>query len=169
MKKILLNSIFVVLNLMAINTAIATNVYKEIEFELPISHEQAMKVFSLDSDSLLRKGRVDNREILVHKGEEESVVGITFYTKFGSYKELKEAIRFHYTQLENKYNSKFTEFEFSFFASVDGNYHFMPLDGGASVVLGDVTYNSAGNNYVTVSFFQGVSEKEIYSLLNSIY
>ncbi|MEH6448851.1 MAG: hypothetical protein V7765_09290 [Oleispira sp.] len=169
MKKTLLSSIFIILNLMVVDKALATIIYNELEFELPISHENAIKIFSLDSEYPLRKGDVDNRETLVHKGVSSKVVGITFYTKFGSYKELEEALRFHYSQLEKKYRSNFTPFEFSFFASVDGKYHFMSLEGGASIVLGDVVYNSADNNYVTVSFFQGVSEKEIHTLLNSIY
>ena len=169
MKKTLLNSIFIILNLMVIDKALATTIYNELEFELPISHEKAMKIFSLDPESPLRKGDVDNRETLVHKGENSNVVGITFYTKFGSYKELEEAVKFRHAQLEKKYRSNFTAFEFSFFASIDGKYHFMSLEGGASIVLGDVMYNSADNNYVTVSFFQGVSEKEIHTLLNSIY
>ena len=100
MKKTLLNSIFIILNLMVIDKALATTIYNELEFELPISHEKAMKIFSLDPESPLRKGDVDNRETLVHKGENSDVVGITFYTKFGSYKELEEAVKFHHAQLE---------------------------------------------------------------------
>lgn len=169
MKKIFLNSILIILNLMILDKAFATTSYNGFEFELPISYEKAKKIYSLDSESPLRKGDVDNREILVHKGEDSKIVGITFYTKFGSYKELEEAVRVRRAQLEKEYSSSFTALEFSFFTSIDGKYYFMPLEGGASIVLGDVIYNSADNKYVTVSFFQNVSEEEVRILLNSIY
>lgn len=169
MKKILLSSILIVLNLLAAGRAFAINTYDEFEFELPISHKDAVKVFSLDAESPLRKGGVDNREILLHKGEGGNVVGVTFYSKFGSHEKLTEAVKFHHDRLEQKYSSSFSAFEFGFFSSVDGKYHVMALEEGTSIVLGDVTYNGAGNNYLTVSFFKYVSEQEIRTLLNSIY
>ena len=66
MKITLLTSIFIILNLMVVGKALAATVYNELEFELPISHEKAMKIFSLDPESPLRKGDVENRETLVH-------------------------------------------------------------------------------------------------------
>jgi len=169
MKRLLLSSILVILNVIIINNAAAGMDYNGLKFELPISLKEAVNTFDLDSEKSLRKGDIDNREVLVHKGENNDVIGVTFYKKCESYKKLEDTHKYDYSELEEKYKKKFKAFDFSFFTSLDGKHYLMPLESGATVVLGDVMYNSASNNYVTVSFFQNVSAKKILLSLNTIY
>ena len=143
--------------------------YEGLEIELPISHNVAVNTFSLDSETSLRKGNIENREVLVHEGQNDRIVGVTFYEKCDSYETLKDIHKIKYSKLETKYGKKFRAVKFGFFTSLDGNYYLMQLKSGATIVLGDVMYSRAGNNYVTVSFFQDLSEKEILLSLDSIY
>jgi len=62
MKRLLLSSILVLLNVIIINNAAAGMDYNGLKFELPISLKEAVNTFDLDSEKSLRKGDIDNRE-----------------------------------------------------------------------------------------------------------
>jgi len=143
--------------------------YNELKFQLPIPLQKATNIFDLKFETPLRKGDIDNRETLVHKGIKGDVVGVTFYKKCDSFKILEDTHKFQYSELEDKYKKKFKAFDFSFFSSINEKYYLMPLEDGTTIVLGDVMYNSASHNYVTISFFHGGPEKEIILSLNTIY
>jgi len=159
----------VICNLITINTMAADIDYNELKFQLPIPLQKATNIFDLKLETPLRKGDIDNRETLVHKGIKDDVVGVTFYKKCDSFKILEDTHKFQYSELEDKYKKKFKAFDFSFFSSINEKYYLMPLEDGTTIVLGDVMYNSASHNYVTISFFHGGPEKEIILSLNTIY
>ena len=143
--------------------------YNRLKFKLPISINEANSLFSLDSDKPLRKGNIDNREILLYAGKNKEIFGVTFYKKCDSHKELEETHKRYYDDLEETYKKKLKAFNFSFFTSLNGKYYSIVLENGLTIVLGDVMYNLASNNYVTISFFHDISEKELISYLNDIY
>jgi len=169
MKRLLLSSILVILNLIIINKTAADTDYNGLIFELPISYSEAKSAFNLDSNHFLRTPYPDNRDVLLHSGSSEEIIGVTFYKKFESSKQLEEGHKKAYAELEEIYKKRFKAFDFSFFTSINGKYYSMALENGLTIVLGDVMYNLASNNYVTVSFFQDVPEKEMRSFLYNIY
>ncbi|AUP80774.1 hypothetical protein [Flavivirga eckloniae] len=142
--------------------------FNDITFELPMSEDEAINKFNLNKETT-RNGDVDNRNVLGHINTNDSIVGITFYEKQDSYNKLKDSHAAYYCSLKKLYNATFEPIKFSFFTSLTGKYYVMELDNNGIIVLGDVIYNRSSNNYVTVSFFKGVSADEITDYLQNIY
>ena len=169
MNKLLLCTFLAMLTFISCDSTSVEINYKELNFELPLSLNKVKSKFNINSDKTLRKGDIGNREILLYKDSNQEIIGITFYEKYETHRGLKEAHKKNYVNLEKIFNKKFKAFDFSFFSSLTGKYYLITLENGLTIVLGDVMYNLASNNYVTVSFFRNVNKKELITFLNNIY
>lgn len=136
-------------------------------FVLPMSIKTAKKKFGLNKH--LRKGNINNRKIVAHKKETHAIAGITFYKKCNTYSKLETLRNDYLMSFKKKYKSTFKPIKFSFFTSVDGKYYYTKIEDDLILVIGDVMYNAADNNYATVSFFKGVPVKELTQCLSILY
>jgi hypothetical protein len=147
--------------------------FKGKTFDLPMTEEIARKTFNLNEFD--RNGNIDNRNILVHKKVDDTVVGVTFYTrhfKENSEKsmEVQEYPRKKYiTKLEEKYNLTFKPLDIGNTAFINPDFVYMKLEDGNIIVVGDMYYNLMYNSYATVSFFKGIKVKELSSYISTLY
>ncbi len=141
--------------------------FNGLSFVLPMSIDVANKKFKLDDFS--RHGEINNRKVLAHTKSDNAVVGITFYKRCSTFEKLKKLRNNYLKNFEKQYRSRFKSIKFSFFTSVDGKYYYYKDGNDLIIVVGDVMYNASDNNYVTISFFRGISIDKITQRLNAIY
>lgn len=165
--------VFCVTSVNAQNQENETIEYQGVSFELPMSLKEATKSLELNknSEGSLRNGGINSRKLLVHPKSDsrDTIIGITFYDRCFNRTELKALHIAYFESFEEHYKAKFKAIEFEFFTSLDGNYYYLELENNLILVLGDVMYNAAENNYITVSYFKGVDVKELPSYLDAIY
>lgn len=170
--------------------------FEGFKFNLPMSLEEAIQVFGIDfqeNSFLFRKGDINNREILVYtdmtpgepigspnltiskKQKMKTVYGVTFYRKpktpgEGNWKSLINLHENYRQELAKTYNLCFDgTVELLFFVSPFGEYYFITPSDKLTIVVGDVAYQAAENEYVTISFFYDISEKNLKNSLGFIY
>jgi len=141
-------------------------------FNLPMTQELAKKVFNLNK--LDRNGDINNRKFLAHK-KSDSIIGVTSYKR--CYKETPEKSvkvldcprKQYISELEKKYNSKFKPLNIKNVAFINPDFVYMELKGGKIIVIGTMYYNLMYNTYTTVSFFHGVTVKDLANYLSALY
>ena len=167
LKFIMLLSVIIIISSFGCNNKGKTIKFNGILFDLPMSIDLANEKFKLDA--FFRNGNINNRKVFAHKKDDNTIEGMTFYKKCATKNKLEILRNDFFSYFEKKYKSHFKSIVFSFFTSIDGNYYYMELEDGLIIVLGDVMYNAADNNYVTVSFFKGIAVKDLTKYLGNIY
>ncbi|HAS44390.1 MAG TPA: hypothetical protein DCS93_28185 [Microscillaceae bacterium] len=142
-------------------------------FNLPMSTKMAQDKFNLNKYH--RNGDINHRKFVSHVKGDETVVGITAYTRI--YKENSESSvevidnprEQHIAKLQKKYKSTFKPLKMGNPFFIDPKFVYMELEDNTIVVVGTLFYNLMYNTYTTVSFFKGVTVQDLPKYLRALY
>jgi len=141
-------------------------------FNLPMTKELAKKIFDLNEFD--RNGDINNRKFLAHK-DKDSIIGITSYKR--CYKESPEKSvkvldcprKKYISDLEKRYKSKFKKLDIKNVAFINPDFIYMELKNGNIIIIGTMHYNLMYNTYTTVSYFHGITIKDLANYLSTLY